>query len=597
MKRETVWIMMLLTMVGLFEFGSAFAAERPAWVQRSDRLAVPVLEAQLMDQPEFLSFAGTPGADKRIVDWKPDRERRYQAQLQRARRALVIALRTERSAEVRRDIAALIASVENGLHISRALEKGQRPWIDAPLRVFQGMQSLLFDQIPLERRALAASRLRLYLGEAGSTSLFEDVKNRYEEANGQNLVHPSAAEVQQAIDRALLYVQGIRASCARHGLVECTALVPELEVQVTAHRAWLENHVLPQARHAPLPRNLYEAHLRRAGVDISPEELIGLARQGFHDVQQQMQTVAVEVAVARGWPERDYRAVFKRLKADRVLDEDVVTHYQTVMREIDATIQRERIVTLPAHAVTMRLGTLAESAAQPAPQFFPAPLFGNTDGAGQFVLPMANPGQGAQERYDDFSFRAAAWALAAHEGHPGHGLQFARFAEIQLPMARTVLTFNSVNAEGWALYAEAEMLPHQPPEARLATLQFRLLRAARAFLDPQIQLGQMTREEAELVLREDVGVSAPMARQELDRYEFKMVGQAPSYFYGFHRMMRIRKLAEDSLGMHFDRLVFNDFVIHQGMASPDVLEKAVREKYVQDASPANGKETGSSLMQ
>jgi hypothetical protein len=555
------------------------ALASPSWVNKSDELAVPVLEAQLMEQPELLSFVGTPGSDTRIVDWGKGAPDRYRSQMKQARADLLLARRAERSPEVLRDIDAMLESIDNALRVSVASERTQRPWLDAPLRVFQGLQSLLSEQAPPERRALAVQRLRQYLGNADTPSLFKDVQNRYLESADRGLANPSAAEVKQAIARAPLYVKGLRALCERHRLSDCLPLLDDLDREVIAHQQWLQDTVLPEARTEPLPRALYQARLRQAGVDISPEKLIALAKSNFSETQAQMQDLAIQVAHARGWPEHDYRTVIARLKTESLSNDEVVAHYRAVMIELDQIIHRERIVTLPQGPMVMRLGTLAESAAQPAPQFLPAPLFGNKRGAGEFVLPMSNPGGAINDRYDDFNFRAVAWTLSAHEGRPGHELQFARFAEMGLPMARTILSYNSVNAEGWALYAEAEMMPYQPLDAQLITLQFRLLRAARAFLDPQLQLGQITRSQAEHILRNDVGISAPMAQQELDRYQFKMVGQAPSYFYGYWRMMKLRKIAEAAWGDKFDRLAFNDFIIAQGMASPKILEAAVHQEF------------------
>src|SRR3546814_16051387 len=51
-------------------------------------------------------------------------------------------------------------------------------------------------------------------------------------------------------------------------------------------------------------------------------------------------------------------------------------------------------------------------------------------------------------------------------------------------------------------------------------LQLRLLRGARAVLDPMLNLGLIDRESARRVLGEEVGVSPAMAKQELDRYMF-----------------------------------------------------------------------------
>ena len=103
-------------------------------------------------------------------------------------------------------------------------------------------------------------------------------------------------------------------------------------------------------------------------------------------------------------------------------------------------------------------------------------------------------------------------------------------------LARTMFAFNSVNVEGWALYAEAEMVPYEPLDGQMIALQFRLLRAARAMLDPMLNLGLTDRANGERVLMEQVGLSKAMATQELDRYMVRMPGQAGSYFYGYTRI-------------------------------------------------------------
>jgi uncharacterized protein (DUF885 family) len=99
-------------------------------------------------------------------------------------------------------------------------------------------------------------------------------------------------------------------------------------------------------------------------------------------------------------------------------------------------------------------------------------------------------------------------------------------------------------------------------------------------LDPGLQSGKVTQEAAYRILREDVVLSEPMARQEVDRYTFLSPAQAVSYFVGYARLLEIRAGAQLALGAHFDRMKFNDFVLSQGLVPPRLLAKAVAEEFV-----------------
>jgi uncharacterized protein (DUF885 family) len=181
---------------------------------------------------------------------------------------------------------------------------------------------------------------------------------------------------------------------------------------------------------------------------------------------------------------------------------------------------------------------------------------------------------------DDFTHEAGSWSLTAHESRPGHELQFSAMVEKGISTARAVFAFNSVNVEGWGLYAEAEVQPYLPAEAQLFTLQFRLLRAARAFLDPMVNMGQMTPDQARDFLIKEVVQSDGMAKQEVDRYTVRAPGQATSYFYGYQRLLETRQRAQIALREKFDRMAFNDFVLSQGLLPPKLLEKAVMTDFV-----------------
>jgi len=207
-------------------------------------------------------------------------------------------------------------------------------------------------------------------------------------------------------------------------------------------------------------------------------------------------------------------------------------------------------------------------------------MLGNTGERGEFVVPLKNITAGGDLISDDFTFDAASWTLTVHEGRPGHEMQFAGMVENGVSIARLLFALNSANAEGWALYTEAVMKPYMPLEGQLISLQHRLLRAARAFLDPGLQSGEETAEEAMRILREEVVFSEAMALQEVERYTFEAPGQATSYFCGYSRLMELRADVERIQGDEFDQRAFHDFILAQGVLPPALIRKAVMEEFV-----------------
>ena len=159
-------------------------------------------------------------------------------------------------------------------------------------------------------------------------------------------------------------------------------------------------------------------------------------------------------------------------------------------------------------------------------------------------------------------------------------MQFAKIVEAGVSTARALFAFNSTNVEGWGLYAEWMMLPYMSPEGQLVSLQRRLLRAARAFLDPELHLGRVTPDEARRVLLEDVVLSRAMTEQEVERYTFRAPGQATSYFYGYTRLRELRSEVERALGDEFSARDFHDFILAQGLLPPELLREAVLAQFV-----------------
>jgi uncharacterized protein (DUF885 family) len=313
---------------------------------------------------------------------------------------------------------------------------------------------------------------------------------------------------------------------------------------------------------------------------MEPQELMERALADYVQTRDEMDVTAAALAKQRNWSTSDYREVIRSLKKERIPTDKLLALYTGRLQQIEEIVRRERIVTLPERKAVIRLASEAESAASPAPHIDPPRLIGNTGEAAEFVLPTSNPNAKPGAEMDDFNYDAIAWTLTAHEARPGHELQFARMLERGVSTARVVFAFNSANVEGWALYAEAVMKKHLPLEGRIGSLQMRMMREARAFLDPMLNLGLIQPEAAQRFLMEEVMLSEPMAKQEIDRYTFLSPGQATSYYYGYTRLNALRTRVELALPGKFDALAFHDFIVNQGLLPFELLDKAVTEEFV-----------------
>ncbi|WP_282297903.1 DUF885 domain-containing protein [Stenotrophomonas sp. PS02289] len=563
------------------------APASPAWVTRSNELAQILLDAQGPFQPEETGFFGVPGYDDKVADFGPGNAARYRAAMAKGRSELQAKLATERNPNVRQDLAIMIAAATRNIEGSELNEKYLLPWTDTPQLVFSGINLLLSDQVPEARRAKALDRLKAYAGLApGTTAVTTLSRQRYEEAlANKSLLQPTKIEVEQSLENVDTYIAGIEKLFGKYKIAGTDEALKAIATQLREYRDWTRAEVLPKARaDAQLPAPLYAFQLKQVGIDIDPKLLMQRAQLEFMETRSAMRQLAPLVVQAKGLKvadPTDVVAVIRALKSDKIANDQLEHHYRGVIDQIDPIIRAQKIVDVPQRPMQMRLGSEAESAASPAPHFLPAPLVGNTGQQGTFVLPLGNPAAGDKAaQYDDFNFGSAAWTLSAHEGRPGHELQFTAMVERGISLARTMFAFNSVNVEGWALYAEAEMVPYEPLDGQLIALQFRLLRAARAMLDPMLNLGLIDRANAERMLIDEVGLSKAMATQELDRYMVRMPGQAGSYFYGYTRILELRMQTELALGPKFDRLAFNNFLLDQGLLPPDQLAQAVNEVFI-----------------
>ena len=576
-------------------FLSAFALPAQAdstanksWVDKSNEHAQLVLDLLAELSPEGAGSLGVDGLDEDILDLGPGLYERGQEMSADVLQQLKQRRTEESDRKVRQDLGILIQAIEDSMRSADLNHEQMLPYFNVNQTIFFGMRSIIDPQNDRERYPAAIVRLQKYSGSAdGYRSLTELAKDRSRERfDVDGLIGPYRGEVLQDLERGETMIEGIEELFAGTDLDGWQEPYTVLAGQMREYNDWVRAEILPRAREDfRLPPDLYQDALRNWGVDASPIELIELATKGYMDIRGEMEALAPLVAKEKGYDTTDYREVIALLKRDGSIDGDkMVDHYHGVLRDIEEIIVREDLVSLPDRDAGIEIASAAETAAQPAPHLRPPRLIGNTGEYPIFVIPqLVQNDDGSWQQTDD-TYAAGAWTLTAHEARPGHEMQFSSIVESGVSTTRAVFAFNSVNVEGWGLYAEAIVRPYLPLEGQLISLQYRLMRAARMFLDPMLNLGLITPEEAKALIVNDVAIGESWAQNEIERYTYRMPGQATAYYYGYGKMQALRTQTELKLQDSFNQRAFHDFILDQGMLPPHILKEAVMTEFVPQQS-------------
>jgi hypothetical protein len=593
----------ILFLVAVLSALSAFPLVQPgnqSWIASSNQYTQGLLLVEMKHHPELGSEQGLSQYDGKVSQPTLADEDQERQEKEAVIGALKSALADQKQRQVRQDLQIIINRV--GLDFrEQDFERAHKvPFLNASGEVFEGLRVLLDEQTPADRRAAAVLRIREY---AGLDPLYQPItaimKQRVREQMAKPaVVYPSRVEIETELGRNSNYLEGIASLLTKYKLTGWEQPYASLKSQLLDYDAWTRASVLPRARpdFRLLPEE-YQLALEGYGIDIPADQLAASAHQAFAEIQEEMKPIAVQIAQQRHLRSADYRDVIRELKKQQLAGDAILPFYQRRLQQIENIIRQEQIVTLPDRPARIRIATPAETAQQPAPHMVPPPFLHNTGQKGEFVLPLNIPpaaiaadagghgkdGDGKdkdKDKYDDFTYDAAAWTLTAHEARPGHELQFDSMLEHGISLARIRYAFNSTNVEGWGLYSEYLIKPYMPLEGQLVSLDLRLQRAARAFLDPELQAGKIQPADAYRVMEQDVVLSHAFAEEEVERFTYRSPGQANSYFYGYTKLLALRTEVEAALGEKFNQKKFHDFILAQGLLPPDLMRQAVMEDFV-----------------
>ena len=334
-----------------------------------------------------------------------------------------------------------------------------------------------------------------------------------------------------------------------------------------AYAAALRDEILPHARPEersglrwlPDGEAAYAAALRRhTSLELVPYDVHQLGLDEIRRLEDEYRRLVGG----------DAAAIYERLRSDPALrftsSAEIIDAAQSAMDRAAAALPRWFGTVPSTRCVVAEIAAGAEDSTL---AYYLAP---SSDGSrpGTYFVNTSEPT--TRTRFE-------SEALAFHESIPGHHLQASVALELpDLPAFRRHAAANAY-VEGWALYTERladEMGLYSDDVARLGILSFDSWRSGRLVVDTGIHaLGWSRGDAIEWLI-----ANSPQARNnvanEVDRY-IGWPGQATAYKIGQREFLRLRRLAESTLGAGFDLRAFHDLVLGSGPVPLNVLDRLV----------------------
>ncbi|WP_167541146.1 DUF885 family protein [Janthinobacterium agaricidamnosum] len=562
-------------------------AQDPSWVAKSNRYTALLMNLDKKYSPEHWSAEGAAPYDSEISVPSPANQATQRKEKQLLLNSYIASLRTEQDLAVKHDLNILINNIQLDLRRHDFEKEHIVPFMNAAAMMYGGLSVLLNDEIPAARRDAAVIRMRKYAGmEKGYRPYATLLRERTaRQIAGKDMVYPPVQQIEAGLSRNAILIGRIETLCKEYKLSGWEEPYQKIKAQVAEYDLWVRQHVLVKARQdARLPPEEYALALEASGIDIPPAELAASAHAAFTSIQHDMQQIAKQIAEQRHLPSADYRDVIAELKKEQIHGDAILPLYEGHLKEIEEIIRKQQQLTLPDQPAIVRMASAAETAKMPAPSIVPPSFLNNTGQRAQFILPFNPPvAPGGKEtiKYDDFTFDAISWDLIAHEARPGHDLQIDKLIDNKMSQARYQYAANSTNVEGWGMYARYIIAPYIPLEGQLMSLDQRLLSAASAFLEVELQAGKVTQQQAVEILTNDVVLSKGFAQKQAAGYLSITPEQSNAgYFHGFSKLIDLRKETAATLGNQFNVRRFHDFILAQGLLPPALIRDAVMKEFV-----------------
>src|SRR5262245_17970723 len=119
-----------------------------SWIDRSNQLAQPLLQLEARYEPEGAAQWGVSGLDEEVSQFPATRIDQFRKDTEAVIAGLQRELAVEKDPHVAEDLRILIKASDDMLKDVLVSEKYELPYFNPSALVFNGIRSLLDDQIP-----------------------------------------------------------------------------------------------------------------------------------------------------------------------------------------------------------------------------------------------------------------------------------------------------------------------------------------------------------------------------------------------------------------------------------------------------------------
>ena len=231
----------------------AFAQSQPAdrsWIATSNHYANMLIEVVFKYHPEAGTQQGLSQFDTKVSQPTLANEDQERHETEAVLAKLQSAATEKQQQDVAEDLQIMIRRVNLNFKRQDFQRANEVPFYNASQMVFGGLQVLLDEQTPADRRAAAVVRIREYAGlEPGYTALTEILKQRITEQMAKpGVIYPARVEIETEMARNSNYLDGIAALMQKYKLTGWEEPFAKLKTQLTDYDAWVRATVLPKAR-------------------------------------------------------------------------------------------------------------------------------------------------------------------------------------------------------------------------------------------------------------------------------------------------------------------------------------------------------------